>query len=86
MTKKEYAKRLKKLKEINSRNTKSLNKKQPNQLAEYAIDMLTGTQPMASYRYLIYDILKPEVGYADGMYLGLLDFNNLLCDLYGRAK
>jgi hypothetical protein len=93
MTKKEQAtylkkfnKQLKNLRKINKHKTNSLSNKQLDQLAEYAVDMLTGTRRLASFRYLIYDILKPGVGYGDGMYLGLLDFNNLLCDLYGRAK
>jgi hypothetical protein len=73
------------LKKINSTVTESLSETQLNQLAKYTYDVLT-TGRIGSFRYLIYDILKPSVAYGDGMYLGLLDFNNMLCDLAGRIK
>jgi hypothetical protein len=76
---------LKKIKETNQRSTKSLSKKHLNQLARYTYTALT-TGKIGSFRYLIYDVLKPAIGYGDGMYLGLLDFNNMIVDLAGRIK
>jgi hypothetical protein len=76
---------LTRLKRINSKKTSKLNEKQLNQLAKYVHDVIT-TGRTGSYRYLIYDVLKPPVAYADGMYLGLLEFNNMLGDLAGRYK
>lgn len=86
MNEKESSENIERLKLINSRSTESLSEEQLNQLAKYASDVLLGKCQMGSFRYLIYNVLKPEVAYGDGMYLGLLDFNNMLCDLHGRAK
>lgn len=58
-----------------------LTKEQVISLAKYiqeAID--TNGESCGTYRYLIYTVLE-GVGYADGMYMGLLDLNNKLVDL-----
>lgn len=56
-----------------------------NQLAQYTYDVLT-TGKIGTFRHLIYTVMKPPINYVDGMYLGLLDYNNMLVDLAGRVK
>lgn len=61
--------------------SESLSTEQVKSLLEYIEKSINGGQ-LVSYRYLIYNILKFKHGeYGDGIYMGLLDFNNLLHEL-----
>ena len=84
LTKKSWSATVKRIQKINEKATETLSEKQLDLLAKYAYDVLT-TGRVGSFRWLIYDVLRPPVGYGDGMYLGLLDFNNQLVDLAGRV-
>lgn len=83
--KKDHQYMMRKLKKVNGRSTEKLSNRQLNQLAKYTYECLT-TGRHGTFRWLIYDVLNPAVGYCDGMYLGLLNFNNVLCDIAGRMK
>ena len=80
-----YKKLIQAIAKTNRTKTDSLSEKQLNQLAKYTYKALT-TGEVGSFRHLIYTVLKPAVAYSDGMFLGLLDFNNQLCGLAGRIK
>lgn len=82
---KEMKKDIERVKKINSISTEKLSKRQLKQLAKYTLEAIT-TGRVGTFRWLIYDVLKPAVGYADGMHLGLLEFNNTLVDLAGILK